>query len=338
MAITPVNVSSSVIGLGGGLVRRPGRPRDGDHARRRAQPGDERVQAGARHRGVTAPTARPTTRTASRRSRWTPATWTRTRRPRRRSDSARRCGRAGRRLNAPGSTGCCSSSRRTRPPSERVGSARPTRIAGAVEAGITDAGDAAGLRAHQLGISAYASERRARRLGRVGIGLAFVVFGALWWMLRQQRRRLDAGSPARALPPERDGVERPAHGSAQPPRIPRGPRPRAPAHRPDRRSAGAGAGRSRRSEDDQRHPRAPGRGPADQGARGRAPGESGATDTAYRIGGDEFAVLLPGARGWGALEFAQRLRQGSRRRRWASPPRTPSSPATRSSTTPTWRC
>ena len=33
-----------------------------------------------------------------------------------------------------------------------------------------------------------------------------------------------------------------------------------------------------------------------------------ATDVAYRVGGDEFAVLLPGARAVGALEFAQRLR------------------------------
>jgi diguanylate cyclase (GGDEF)-like protein len=33
-----------------------------------------------------------------------------------------------------------------------------------------------------------------------------------------------------------------------------------------------------------------------------------ATDVAYRVGGDEFAVVLPGARAVGALEFAQRLR------------------------------
>jgi diguanylate cyclase (GGDEF)-like protein len=33
-----------------------------------------------------------------------------------------------------------------------------------------------------------------------------------------------------------------------------------------------------------------------------------ATDVAYRIGGDEFAVILPGSRALGALEFAQRLR------------------------------
>ena len=32
------------------------------------------------------------------------------------------------------------------------------------------------------------------------------------------------------------------------------------------------------------------------------------TDFAYRIGGDEFAVILPDSRAWGALELTQRLR------------------------------
>ena len=34
-------------------------------------------------------------------------------------------------------------------------------------------------------------------------------------------------------------------------------------------------------------------------------------DVAYRVGGDEFAVILPDARAWGALEFAQRLRDAT---------------------------
>ena len=33
-----------------------------------------------------------------------------------------------------------------------------------------------------------------------------------------------------------------------------------------------------------------------------------ATDVGYRIGGDEFAVILPGSRALGALEFAGRVR------------------------------
>jgi diguanylate cyclase (GGDEF)-like protein/putative nucleotidyltransferase with HDIG domain len=32
-----------------------------------------------------------------------------------------------------------------------------------------------------------------------------------------------------------------------------------------------------------------------------------AGDSAFRVGGDEFAVVLPGTRSWGALEFVQRL-------------------------------
>jgi diguanylate cyclase (GGDEF)-like protein/putative nucleotidyltransferase with HDIG domain len=32
-----------------------------------------------------------------------------------------------------------------------------------------------------------------------------------------------------------------------------------------------------------------------------------AGDSAFRVGGDEFAVILPGTRSWGALEFVQRL-------------------------------
>jgi diguanylate cyclase (GGDEF)-like protein/putative nucleotidyltransferase with HDIG domain len=36
-----------------------------------------------------------------------------------------------------------------------------------------------------------------------------------------------------------------------------------------------------------------------------------ASDLAYRIGGDEFAIVLPGERAWGAFEFAQRLRRAA---------------------------
>jgi diguanylate cyclase (GGDEF)-like protein len=40
-----------------------------------------------------------------------------------------------------------------------------------------------------------------------------------------------------------------------------------------------------------------------------------AADAAYRVGGDEFAVILPDARAWGALEFVQRLRAATQRDR-----------------------
>ena len=41
------------------------------------------------------------------------------------------------------------------------------------------------------------------------------------------------------------------------------------------------------------------------------------SDCAYRIGGDEFAVLLAGERAWGGLTFAQRLHENAARRRVA---------------------
>ena len=132
-------------------------------------------------------------------------------------------------------------------------------LASEIEVGISNAGDAAGLRAHQLGISAYASERRLVDLGRVGIVLAFVVFGALWWMLRQQRRRLDAArlqelsrlnemassDPLTGLRNHRVFHEDLARELQRTGRT--------------GDAAGARAGRPRRAEDDQRHPRAPGR-------------------------------------------------------------------------------
>lgn len=34
---------------------------------------------------------------------------------------------------------------------------------------------------------------------------------------------------------------------------------------------------------------------------------AGTTGTVYRVGGDEFAVILPGASDWEAFDFAQRL-------------------------------
>jgi diguanylate cyclase (GGDEF)-like protein len=40
-----------------------------------------------------------------------------------------------------------------------------------------------------------------------------------------------------------------------------------------------------------------------------------ASDAAYRTGGDEFMVLLPNERAWGALEFARRLQEETQRHR-----------------------
>ena len=181
-------------------------------------------------------------------------------------------------------------------------------LAGDVEAGISDAGDVAGLRAHQLGIRAYASERRLVDLGRVGIVLAFIVFGALWWMLRQQRRRLDAARLQELSRLNEMASSDPLTGLRN--------------HRVFHEDLARELQRTGRTGDplalvlvdldglktiNDTH----GHQVGDQRIKALADALrqcSRATDTAYRIGGDEFAVLLPGARGWGALEFAQRLR------------------------------
>jgi diguanylate cyclase (GGDEF)-like protein/putative nucleotidyltransferase with HDIG domain len=181
-------------------------------------------------------------------------------------------------------------------------------LASEIEVGISTAGDAAGLRAHQLGISAYASERRLVELGRVGIALAFVVFGALWWMLRQQRRRLDAARLQELSRLNEMASSDPLTGLRN--------------HRVFHEDLARELQRTGRTGEplalvlvdldglktiNDTH----GHQVGDQRIKALADAllqSSRATDTAYRIGGDEFAVLLPGARGWGALEFAQRLR------------------------------
>src|SRR5690242_12482448 len=56
---------------------------------------------------------------------------------------------------------------------------------------LARAGDAAGARALELGMEAAASERRVVRGGRSIIVAAAIIFGALWVMLRSNRRRLN---------------------------------------------------------------------------------------------------------------------------------------------------
>ncbi|MDA0184024.1 diguanylate cyclase [Solirubrobacter phytolaccae] len=176
-----------------------------------------------------------------------------------------------------------------------------------LETAILGASDAAGVRAHRIGISAYASERRVVDVGRVEVGLAFVVFGALWWMLRQHRRRLDAA--------QRQEIERLSEmASSDPLTALRN-------HRLFHEDLARELQRSGRTgiplalvlldldnlktlNDTHGHQA----GDRCLQALAHALRDSlRATDTAYRIGGDEFAVILPDARAWGALEFVQRL-------------------------------
>ena len=148
------------------------------------------------------------------------------------------------------------------------------------------------------------------------IAVAVAVGLAAARLLRRDRRALRP--PARRRPrgrgraARRDGHHRPAHRAAQPPRVPRGPRARAAARRPHRRrrwrSCSSTSTTSRPSTT-----RTATR-PATSACR-RSPTRSAprgaAADFAYRVGGDEFAVILPDARAWGALEFAQRLREAT---------------------------
>ncbi|MDA0169601.1 diguanylate cyclase [Solirubrobacter taibaiensis] len=176
-----------------------------------------------------------------------------------------------------------------------------------VEAGIAAGGDAAGQRAHLIGISAYASERRLVDIGRVGIALAFVVFGALWWMQRQQRRRLDEARLHEMSRLSEMASSDPLTGLRN--------------HRVFHEDLARELQRSGRTGDplalvlvdldglktiNDTH----GHQVGDERIKALADAllqSSRATDTAYRIGGDEFAVLLPGASAWGGLEFTQRL-------------------------------
>jgi diguanylate cyclase (GGDEF)-like protein/putative nucleotidyltransferase with HDIG domain len=166
---------------------------------------------------------------------------------------------------------------------------------------------AIGARAHALGIAAYTSERRLVDGGRLVIGLSVVVFGGLWWMLRPNRRRLEAA--------RRHELERLSEMASNDPLT--GLR----NHRVFQEDLARELQRAGRSgtplalvlldlddlktlNDSQGHQA------GDQQIRALADALRAnlrATDTGYRIGGDEFAVLLPGADAWGAFEFTQRL-------------------------------
>ena len=241
------------------------------------------------------------TRTAGRRSRWTEATCERTRRPRRHCE---RPSPARSRWTPVSARTSISSWRGSRPTSAAVEEGRLSEanaLASEIEVGISNAGDAAGERAHQIGISAYASERRLVEIGRVGIALAFVVFGALWWMLRQQRRRLDEARRQEMTRLSEMASSDPLTGLRN--------------HRVFHEDLARELQRTGRTGDplalvlvdldglktiNDTH----GHQVGDQRIKALADAllqSSRATDTAYRIGGDEFAVLLPGARGWGAI-------------------------------------
>ncbi|MBE2315821.1 diguanylate cyclase [Solirubrobacter sp. CPCC 204708] len=188
--------------------------------------------------------------------------------------------------------------------------AQPTAaFAGSIQHALEAGSAAAGVRAHQLGIRAYAGEKRVVDGGRQIIVLACFVFGALWWLLRQHRRRLEEA--------RRQELKRLSEMASSDPLT--GLRNHRVFHEDLARELQR-AGRTGSSlalvlldldnlktlNDTHGHQA------GDRRIRELADAlreTLRATDTAYRIGGDEFAVLLPDAHTWGALEFTQRLHQ-----------------------------
>ena len=158
---------------------------------------------------------------------------------------------------------------------------------------------------------------------------AFVVFGALWWMLRQQRRRLDAARLQELSRLNEMASSDPLTGLRN--------------HRVFHEDLARELQRTGRTGEplalvlvdldglktiNDTH----GHQVGDQRIKALADAllqSSRATDTAYRIGGDEFAVLLRALAGGARSSSLSVCASASRTRRWASPPRSPSSPATR---------
>jgi diguanylate cyclase (GGDEF)-like protein/putative nucleotidyltransferase with HDIG domain len=188
--------------------------------------------------------------------------------------------------------------------------ARPSQaLAERLEAAIAGARDAVGEEAHQLGISAYASERRVVQVSRIEIALAFVVFGGIWWILRQNRRRLDAARRQEIAHLNEMASTDPLTGLRN--------------HRLFHEDLERELQRTGRTglpltlvlldlDDLKTLNDTHGHQAGDERIRALAEALRAclrATDSAYRIGGDEFAVILADARAWGGVEFSQRLLQ-----------------------------
>ena len=148
------------------------------------------------------------------------------------------------------------------------------------------------------------------------------------------RRRLDAARAAELDAPVGDRHHRPAHRPAQPPRVPRGPRARAAARQPHRRSARARAARPRRPQGRQRQARPPGRRRAPPGARRRDPRHPARRRLRLPRRRRRVRDQLPDTRAYGAMEFAQRLRAATQSATTASRSPSPRASPRRSSSAP----
>ena len=168
--------------------------------------------------------------------------------------------------------------------------------------------DVAAQRALDLTVSANATQRRIARGGTASIAITILVFGSLAVMLRRDRRRLDAA--------RKQELEHLAEMASSDPLT--GLR----NHRAFQEDLGRELQRVARSgvplalvlvdlDDLKTVNDTLGHQAGDERIRALADtlrATIRGTDFAYRIGGDEFAVILPDARAWGALELTQRLR------------------------------
>jgi diguanylate cyclase (GGDEF)-like protein/putative nucleotidyltransferase with HDIG domain len=177
-----------------------------------------------------------------------------------------------------------------------------------LEAVIDNEIDGASRSALALTVKAHSTQRHVVRAGAATFLIAVLIFASLGFMLRRERRRLD---DARA-----QELEHLAEVASSDPLT--GLR----NHRTFHEDLGRELQRVARTglplalvvldlddlktvNDTQGHQA------GDERIRALADGLRATirgTDCAYRIGGDEFAVILPDARAWGALEFTQRLR------------------------------
>ena len=137
------------------------------------------------------------------------------------------------------------------------------------------------------------------------LGLGLIAFFGV--VIARISTRLKRGPRGGVRDDGADGELRSVDWSAQSPRLSRGPRSRASAREPRADAVELGDARSGRSQvlNDKLGHQA-GDGPLWSLATAiRTIQRAG--DSAFRVGGDEFAVVLTGTRCWGALEFVQRL-------------------------------
>jgi diguanylate cyclase (GGDEF)-like protein/putative nucleotidyltransferase with HDIG domain len=177
-----------------------------------------------------------------------------------------------------------------------------------LEEGIGAATEAASHRSLELGVRAHATQRRVVRAGAGLLLAAMLIFGALGVMVRQHRRRLDAARAVELAHLSEMASSDPLTGLRN--------------HRVFQEDLSRELQRVGRTgvplalvlldlDDLKTLNDNFGHQAGDQRIRALADALRATmrgTDCAYRIGGDEFAVLLPATRAWGALEFTQRLR------------------------------